>query len=65
MIGIIDYGMGNLHSVKNACDFLGLESFVSDDEKNLAKADGLILPGVGGVSGRYEMSFRKKARYFH
>ena len=32
MIGIIDYGMGNLHSVKNACDFLGLESFVSDDE---------------------------------
>ena len=47
MIGIIDYGMGNLHSVKNACDFLGLESFVSDDEKNLAKADGLILPGVG------------------
>ena len=47
MIGIIDYGMGNLHSVKNACDFLGLESFVSDEKKNLAKADGLILPGVG------------------
>ena len=31
MIGIIDYGMSNLHSVKNACDHLGLESVVSKD----------------------------------
>ena len=28
MIGIIDYGMSNLYSVKNACDSLGLESIV-------------------------------------
>lgn len=46
-IGIIDYGMGNLHSVKNAMDFIGAESFISDDKAALAEADGLILPGVG------------------
>ena len=46
-IGIIDYGMGNLHSVKNALDFIGAENFVSDKISELAEADGLILPGVG------------------
>lgn len=29
MIGIIDYGMSNLYSVKNACDYLGLDCVVS------------------------------------
>lgn len=47
MIVIIDYGMGNLKSVKNALDFLGLENKISSDEKEIRKADGLILPGVG------------------
>lgn len=46
-IGIIDYGMGNLHSVKNALDFIGADSFVSDKISELSEADGLILPGVG------------------
>lgn len=31
MIGIIDYGMSNLYSVKNACDYLGLDCVVSKD----------------------------------
>lgn len=47
MIGIIDYGMGNLHSVKNACDHLGLEAAISADPEFLAGCDRLILPGVG------------------
>lgn len=46
-IGIIDYGMGNLHSVKNACDYLGIENFIATDQETLEKADGYILPGVG------------------
>ena len=46
-IGIIDYGMGNLHSVKNALDYIGANSFISDNKEELAAADGLILPGVG------------------
>ncbi|OOM74635.1 imidazole glycerol phosphate synthase subunit HisH 1 [Clostridium puniceum] len=47
MIVIIDYGMGNLKSVKNALDFLGVENKISSDEEEIRKADGLILPGVG------------------
>lgn len=47
MIGIIDYGMGNLHSVQNACRHLGLESVISGDPEVLASCELLILPGVG------------------
>lgn len=47
MIGIIDYGMGNLHSVKNAVSKLGFDYIVSDDVKELEACDKLILPGVG------------------
>lgn len=47
MIVIIDYGMGNLKSVKNALDFLKLESKISSEPEEIQKADALILPGVG------------------
>ena len=44
---IIDYGMGNLHSVKNAFDYLGENAQISGDFKDFENADALILPGVG------------------
>lgn len=47
MIAIIDYGAGNLHSVKNALDFLGAESIITSDASEILKADKVILPGVG------------------
>ena len=47
MFVIIDYGVGNLHSVKSALDFLGIENKVSRDKKEIEEADALILPGVG------------------
>ncbi len=47
MIAVVNYGMGNLGSVKNAFDYFGVESFVTDDVSKLADADGLVLPGVG------------------
>ena len=47
MIGIIDYGMGNLGSVSNACRFLGLESQVVTAPDAFERCDGVILPGVG------------------
>jgi glutamine amidotransferase len=47
-IVIIDYGIGNTHSVSNAIKFLGYKNLIiSDDEKIIQKADALILPGVG------------------
>ncbi len=47
MIAIIDYGAGNLHSVKNALDFIGAESVISSDAQTILNADAVILPGVG------------------
>ena len=47
MIGIIDYGMGNLASVHNAFNELNIESMISGEPEVLSKCDKLVLPGVG------------------
>lgn len=46
-IGIIDYGMGNLQSVKNALDYIGAKAFITAEILALEAADKIILPGVG------------------
>jgi glutamine amidotransferase len=46
-ITIIDYGMGNLHSVRNAIKQIGFHSDVSDNPMSFVSSDALILPGVG------------------
>ncbi len=47
MVGIIDYGVGNLFSLQSSFKAIGQEAFVSGDASELAKADRLVLPGVG------------------
>ncbi len=47
MIAIIDYGAGNLQSVKKAFDFIGAESVITNDPKVILSADKILLPGVG------------------
>lgn len=54
-IGIIDYGMGNLQSVQNALSFIGVESFVSSEIEVLAKAEKIILPGVGAFKDAIDL----------
>lgn len=49
-IVIIDYGLGNLGSVKNAMDRLGVNVIVSNSVKKIEAAAGLILPGVGSAN---------------
>lgn len=49
MIVIVDYGLGNLGSVKNSLDKLGVDSMISKTTSNIEKADGLILPGIGSA----------------
>lgn len=44
---IIDYGAGNLHSVKNALDYLGENSIITNDSETILNSDRVILPGVG------------------
>lgn len=47
MIAIIDYGAGNLQSVKKALDFIGAENIITDDPEKIKSADKVLLPGVG------------------
>ena len=47
MIAIIDYGVGNLFSLKSSLKEIGAEAVVTSDEKVIAEADRIILPGVG------------------
>ena len=44
---IVDYGVGNLKSIVNAMDYLGLSSKITGRADELERADALILPGVG------------------
>lgn len=55
VIGIIDYGMGNLKSVSNALKYIGVESLISGDVTTLTKCDKLILPGVGAFQDAIEL----------
>lgn len=46
-VAIIDYGLGNLFSVKNACEYVGLSVLVTDDARQIEASSAVILPGVG------------------
>jgi glutamine amidotransferase len=50
MIAIVDYGAGNLNSVKKAFDHLGAEVVVTSQPEIVAAADKIVLPGVGHFS---------------
>ena len=50
MTAIIDYGAGNLFSVQNALNYLGVENIITNKKEDLEKADKLILPGVGAFA---------------
>lgn len=59
MIAIIDYGAGNLQSVKKALDFIGAESIITDNPSEIEKCDKILLPGVGSFGDAME-SMKKK-----
>ncbi|MCR4708382.1 MAG: imidazole glycerol phosphate synthase subunit HisH [Clostridiales bacterium] len=47
MIAIVDYGVGNLFSLRCSFSAIGAETVVTGDAAELAKADRIVLPGVG------------------
>jgi len=49
-VAIIDYGMGNTGSVVNALKFLKTDSLITKDQKEIADASHIILPGVGAFA---------------
>jgi imidazole glycerol phosphate synthase, glutamine amidotransferase subunit len=54
MIGIIDYGAGNLLSVKKALEYLGEKPRIIHSQKDLEGMEKLILPGVGAFQSAIE-----------
>lgn len=46
-IAVVDHGIGNIRSVKNALDYLGFESHLSNSPDQLLDSDVVLLPGVG------------------
>ena len=49
-VAIVDFGMGNLFSVKNACEMVGLNAIITSEKSVLMGADSMILPGVGAFA---------------
>lgn len=54
MIVVIDYGAGNLRSVVNALEAIGQKPLLTNNPSDLAKAVGIILPGVGAFGAGIE-----------
>ena len=50
MIAVVDYGVGNLHSVRRALEHNGATVQVTGDQDELARAGGIVLPGVGAFA---------------
>lgn len=53
-ITIVDYGLGNLFSVKHACEHAGLRVEISSVKSEILSADAVILPGVGAFGDAME-----------
>ncbi|MDQ0215953.1 glutamine amidotransferase [Oikeobacillus pervagus] len=64
MIGIVDYGMGNLFSVRKALERLNVPYQISESPEELQTMDGLILPGVGSFKDAMELLNEKKLTNF-
>ncbi len=60
MIAIVDYGAGNVRSVKNALDFIRVRNKITAKPDDIRAADKIILPGVGSFGDIMEYLNRKK-----
>jgi len=57
MVAIIDYGVGNLFSLKSSLLSIGVESIVTNDKAIIEKSDKIILPGVGAFKDASDKLF--------
>ena len=59
-IVIVDYGMGNLHSVSKAFSHIKARVKVSDKPSDIEKASGIVLPGVGAFGDAVKQLKKRK-----
>lgn len=57
-VAIVDHGLGNLFSVKHACEHVGMQADITSDRQTLLAADAVILPGVGAFGDAMETLHR-------
>lgn len=57
MVAIVDYGVGNLFSLKSSFSYIGEEVIVTSDPETIKKADRVILPGVGAFGDAADKLF--------
>ncbi len=60
MITVVDYGVGNLHSVAKALEKVGADIRVTSDWKDVEKSDGVVLPGVGAFKDSMDAMHRSE-----
>ncbi len=60
MIAIVDYGMGNLRSVQKALEKIGSNAVITSSSREILKADGVVLPGVGAFDSAMQVLTRAK-----
>lgn len=60
MIGIINYGSGNIFSIKNIIDHLGLRYKIISNPEYIKNCDKIILPGVGSYENCMRQLIKKK-----
>lgn len=64
MVGIVNYGMGNLKSVYNAIQYLGGDVMICESPSDLSKATKIIIPGVGAfekcITNLYKAKFAEE-----
>lgn len=53
-VSIVDYGLGNLFSVKHACKKAGFDAEITSSKEDILKSDAVILPGVGAFGNAME-----------
>lgn len=60
VVGIVNYGLGNVKSVKSAFEYLGHETILCLEETDFEKASHLVLPGVGSFKRGIQLIHQKK-----
>ncbi len=58
MISVVDYGVGNLHSVAKALEKVGAKTRVTSDWQDVEKSEGVVLPGVGAFKDSMDAMHR-------
>lgn len=60
LVGIVDYGLGNVKSVKSAFEYLGHEAILCQEDTDFEKVSHIVLPGVGAFERGMELINKKK-----